>query len=94
MRACRARRYNPLVILLLRRVRIFQGLTFPLYNDRYPNELLECLRMLSCRTDDVTRSDGSRVPLDSVLFTTPINDDIEASGNVLECSTLDAMDFF
>jgi hypothetical protein len=50
--------------------------------------------MLSCRTDDVTRSDGSRVPLDSVLFTTPINDDIEASGNVLECSTLDAMDFF
>jgi len=56
-----------------------QGLTFPLYNDRYPNELLECLRLLCLRTEDVTRSrTKERVPLPSIRLTTPVNDVNEA----------------
>jgi len=51
------------------------GLTFPLYNDRYPNELLETLRLLTLRTEDVTRfGTGERVAVASLRLTTPLND--------------------
>lgn len=39
------------------------GLMFPLFGDRYPNELLECLRLLCLRTDDVLQSNGVLKPI-------------------------------
>ena len=57
-----------------------QGLTFPLYNDRFPNELLEALRLLVLKTSDVERvSDGRRVPITELRLQTPINDANEVS---------------
>ena len=59
------------------------GLTFPLYNDRFPNELLECLRLLVLRTSDVERvSDGRRVPITELRLQTPINNENEVGRSV------------
>jgi histone-lysine N-methyltransferase SETD3 len=46
---------------------------------RYPNELLECLRLITIQESDLTREDGSRVPLRSVNLAKPLNDANEIS---------------
>ena len=51
---------------------------FTLFVVRYPNELLECLRLLCLRPSDLIRgSDGAKVPLAAVRLNQPISDDNE-----------------
>lgn len=58
------------------------GFTFPLYIDRYPNELLECLRVLCITSEELTRPDGSRAALSNLQATMFVSEENEV--NVFE----------
>ena len=50
------------------------GLKFPLYNDRLPNELLECLRLLVLRNSHLKQSDECRcISIKELKFQFPIS---------------------
>ena len=56
------------------------GLTFPLYSDRFTNEMLEALRLLCLTPEDVSA--------DTALTSLPLNTYISSENEVRQCLPL------